>query len=105
MMFEKGHNRRRSTTHELPPLSVARNLTVSLHRVARASSPVTQRPEPGAIHPTNRPPSVLAVCPSTAPTHATFYMADSDARVLFAWHECADAAKAGVRDAEVIGEG
>ena len=41
MMFEKGHNRRRSTTHDLPTVSVARNSTVSLHPVARASSPVT----------------------------------------------------------------
>ena len=31
-----------------------------------------------------------------------YHMADSGARVLFAWHEFADAAKAGARDAEVI---
>ena len=31
-----------------------------------------------------------------------FYMADSGARVLFAWHEFADAARAGARDAEVV---
>jgi long-chain acyl-CoA synthetase len=31
-----------------------------------------------------------------------YYMADSDARVLFAWHEFADAATAGARGAEVI---
>src|SRR3954447_11622757 len=31
-----------------------------------------------------------------------FYMADSGARVLFAWHEFADAARDGTRDGEVI---
>jgi long-chain acyl-CoA synthetase len=31
-----------------------------------------------------------------------YYMADSDARVLFAWHQFADEARAGARDAEVI---
>jgi long-chain acyl-CoA synthetase len=31
-----------------------------------------------------------------------FYMADSDARVLFAWHQFADEARAGARGAEVI---
>jgi long-chain acyl-CoA synthetase len=31
-----------------------------------------------------------------------FYMADSGAKVLFVWHEFADAAHAGARDAEVI---
>ena len=31
-----------------------------------------------------------------------YYMADSGARVLFAWHEFAEAARAGARDAEVI---
>ena len=31
-----------------------------------------------------------------------YYMADSDARVLFAWHQFADDARAGARDAEVI---
>jgi long-chain acyl-CoA synthetase len=31
-----------------------------------------------------------------------FYMADSGARVLFAWHDFADAAEAGARDAEVV---
>jgi long-chain acyl-CoA synthetase len=31
-----------------------------------------------------------------------FYMADSDAKVLFAWHDFADAAHAGARDAEVV---
>jgi long-chain acyl-CoA synthetase len=30
------------------------------------------------------------------------YMADSDARVLFAWHQFADAAKAGARDTDVV---
>ena len=60
-----------------PTVSVARTLPVSLHAVARASSPVTQPPEPRAIHPTNRsPPSLLAVrtprhpAPSTAPSDA-----------------------------------
>jgi long-chain acyl-CoA synthetase len=31
-----------------------------------------------------------------------FYMADSDAKVLFVWHDFADAAHAGARDAEVV---
>src|SRR6188472_2200104 len=31
-----------------------------------------------------------------------FYMADSDAKVLFAWHDFADAARAGARGAEVV---
>jgi long-chain acyl-CoA synthetase len=31
-----------------------------------------------------------------------FYMADSGARVLFAWHDFADPAEAGARDAEVV---
>jgi long-chain acyl-CoA synthetase len=31
-----------------------------------------------------------------------YYMADSDARVLFAWHQFADAAQAGARGAEVV---
>jgi long-chain acyl-CoA synthetase len=31
-----------------------------------------------------------------------FHMADSGARVLFAWHDFADAARAGARDAEVV---
>jgi long-chain acyl-CoA synthetase len=31
-----------------------------------------------------------------------FYMSDSDARVLFAWHEFAEAARAGAHDTEVI---
>ena len=58
MLFEKGQNdeiRARS-----PTVSVARTLTVSLHPVARASSPVNGPPEPRAT--TNRSPSsVLAV--------------------------------------------
>jgi hypothetical protein len=41
-------------------------LTVSLHQVAKASSPVTQPPKPRAIDPTNRAPSLDARC-SKAP--------------------------------------
>ena len=81
MMFETGHNRRRSTTHGPPALSVARTLTVSLHPVARPSLPLTQPSEPRAIHPTNHPPTLDACCSNQHGGHRCHARLDAKQRI------------------------